>query len=36
MFFGGKGAEWASPKDQRAWFADVFGAVITRKNKSKP
>jgi len=36
-FFGGKGAEWASPKDQRAWFADVSGAVITRrKRKSKP
>ncbi|KAG6855726.1 hypothetical protein H0H87_011600 [Tephrocybe sp. NHM501043] len=27
-FFGGKTAEWASPKDQRAWFADISGAIL--------
>ncbi|KAJ7069302.1 polysaccharide lyase family 14 protein [Mycena amicta] len=27
-FFGGHTAEWASPKDQRAWFADVTGAIV--------
>ncbi|KLO04817.1 hypothetical protein SCHPADRAFT_911425 [Schizopora paradoxa] len=33
-FFGGKGPDWASPKDQHAWFADVTGAIIVRKNES--
>ncbi|KAJ7643653.1 polysaccharide lyase family 14 protein [Roridomyces roridus] len=27
-FFGGHQVDWASPKDQRAWFADLSGAVI--------
>ncbi|GLB38112.1 hypothetical protein LshimejAT787_0411630 [Lyophyllum shimeji] len=27
-FFGGHSPEWASPKDQRAWFADVTGVVV--------
>ncbi|KAG5641309.1 hypothetical protein DXG03_005542 [Asterophora parasitica] len=27
-FFGGHTAEWASPKEQRAWFADVSGAIV--------
>ncbi|TDL16632.1 hypothetical protein BD410DRAFT_731150 [Rickenella mellea] len=27
-FFGGNKADWASPKDQKAWFAHVSGAVI--------
>ncbi|KAI0043009.1 polysaccharide lyase family 14 protein [Auriscalpium vulgare] len=27
-FFGGNSADWASPKDQRAWFASVSGAVV--------
>ncbi|KAH7912293.1 polysaccharide lyase family 14 protein [Hygrophoropsis aurantiaca] len=27
-FFGGKTPEWASPKDQKAWFADVSGGII--------
>ncbi|KAJ7617452.1 polysaccharide lyase family 14 protein [Mycena polygramma] len=27
-FFGGHTDEWASPKDQRAWFADLTGVVI--------
>ncbi|KAH7883456.1 polysaccharide lyase family 14 protein [Phlebopus sp. FC_14] len=27
-FFGGHTPDWASPKDQRAWFADVSGVVI--------
>ncbi|KDR72249.1 hypothetical protein GALMADRAFT_229073 [Galerina marginata CBS 339.88] len=27
-FFGGHGKDWASPKDQRAWFADVTGVII--------
>ncbi|KAF9007080.1 hypothetical protein BDQ17DRAFT_1423158 [Cyathus striatus] len=27
-FFGGHSDDWASPKDQRAWFADITGAVI--------
>ncbi|PPQ78581.1 hypothetical protein CVT26_005321 [Gymnopilus dilepis] len=28
-FFGGcHGKDWASPKDQRAWFADVTGAIL--------
>ncbi|XP_006460565.1 hypothetical protein AGABI2DRAFT_203648 [Agaricus bisporus var. bisporus H97] len=27
-FFGGHSAEWASPKDQRAWFADVTGVIV--------
>ena len=29
-FFGGSTSDWASPKDQSAWFADVSGAVISR------
>ncbi|EIN10588.1 hypothetical protein PUNSTDRAFT_64709 [Punctularia strigosozonata HHB-11173 SS5] len=28
-FFGGHGPDWASPKDQRAWFADISGAVLS-------
>lgn len=24
----GNKADWASPKDQKAWFADVSGAII--------
>ncbi|EIM80912.1 uncharacterized protein STEHIDRAFT_87240 [Stereum hirsutum FP-91666 SS1] len=27
-FFGGHTPDWASPKDQRAWFASVSGAVL--------
>ncbi|KAF7364797.1 Polysaccharide lyase family 14 protein [Mycena venus] len=27
-FFGGHQDDWASPKDQRAWFADLSGVVI--------
>ncbi|EPQ55437.1 hypothetical protein GLOTRDRAFT_129709 [Gloeophyllum trabeum ATCC 11539] len=27
-FFGGSSPEWASPKDQRAWFAGVSGAIL--------
>ncbi|PPR02089.1 hypothetical protein CVT24_011223 [Panaeolus cyanescens] len=27
-FFGGHSEEWASPKDQRAWFADVTGVIV--------
>ncbi|KAJ7143612.1 polysaccharide lyase family 14 protein [Mycena crocata] len=27
-FFGGHSDDWASPKDQRAWFADLTGVVI--------
>ncbi|KAL5529872.1 hypothetical protein ACEPAF_6129 [Sanghuangporus sanghuang] len=27
-FFGGHTADWASPKNQYAWFADISGAVI--------
>ncbi|KIK80505.1 polysaccharide lyase family 14 protein [Paxillus rubicundulus Ve08.2h10] len=27
-FFGGHTADWASPKDQRAWFADVSGVIV--------
>ncbi|KAJ7643701.1 hypothetical protein FB45DRAFT_987522 [Roridomyces roridus] len=27
-FFGGHSEDWASPKDQRAWFADLTGVVI--------
>ena len=28
-FFGGSTVDWATPVDQRAWFADVSGAIIT-------
>ncbi|EJD05556.1 uncharacterized protein FOMMEDRAFT_145058 [Fomitiporia mediterranea MF3/22] len=28
-FFGGSTSDWASPKTQKAWFADVSGAVIS-------
>jgi hypothetical protein len=24
----GHTAEWASPKDQRAWFSDISGVII--------
>ncbi|KAJ7464742.1 polysaccharide lyase family 14 protein [Mycena galericulata] len=27
-FFGGHTDDWASPKDQRAWFADLSGVII--------
>ncbi|KAF5392752.1 hypothetical protein D9757_000900 [Collybiopsis confluens] len=27
-FFGGSRPDWASPKDQHAWFADVTGVVV--------
>ncbi|TFK33788.1 hypothetical protein BDQ12DRAFT_707183 [Crucibulum laeve] len=27
-FFGGSTAEWASPKEQKAWFADLTGVII--------
>ncbi|KAF8514708.1 hypothetical protein BU17DRAFT_52395 [Hysterangium stoloniferum] len=27
-FFGGSTPDWASPRDQRAWFSSVSGAVI--------
>ncbi|KAI0333233.1 hypothetical protein GY45DRAFT_1368496 [Cubamyces sp. BRFM 1775] len=30
-FFGGSSPEWASPKTQRAWFANVSGAILTPK-----
>ncbi|KZT27188.1 polysaccharide lyase family 14 protein [Neolentinus lepideus HHB14362 ss-1] len=28
-FFGGSSPEWASTKDQRAWFAGISGAILT-------
>ncbi|KAF9007072.1 polysaccharide lyase family 14 protein [Cyathus striatus] len=28
-FFGGHTNDWASPKDQRAWFADITGTIIS-------
>ena len=28
FFTTGHGDDWASPKDQRGWFADVTGTVI--------
>ncbi|TDL19278.1 hypothetical protein BD410DRAFT_830416 [Rickenella mellea] len=28
IFFGGSTSDWASPINQKAWFADVSGAVI--------
>ncbi|KAI0628418.1 hypothetical protein C8Q77DRAFT_1076764 [Trametes polyzona] len=31
-FFGGHSSDWASPKEQRAWFSNVSGAII----KSSP
>ncbi|RPD58093.1 hypothetical protein L226DRAFT_546999 [Lentinus tigrinus ALCF2SS1-7] len=27
-FFGGNSPDWASPKDQRAWFANISGAIL--------
>ncbi|PIL32927.1 hypothetical protein GSI_05045 [Ganoderma sinense ZZ0214-1] len=27
-FFGGHTPDWASPKDQRAWFANISGAIL--------
>ncbi|KAH9856817.1 hypothetical protein C2E23DRAFT_749919 [Lenzites betulinus] len=30
-FFGGHSPEWASPKEQRAWFANVSGAILKPK-----
>ena len=27
----GNKPDWASPTDQRAWFADISGAVISRR-----
>ncbi|KIJ94831.1 polysaccharide lyase family 14 protein [Laccaria amethystina LaAM-08-1] len=27
-FFGGHAGDWASSKDQRAWFADVTGVIV--------
>ncbi|KAH9481930.1 hypothetical protein JR316_0006460 [Psilocybe cubensis] len=27
-FFGGHTKEWATPKDQRAWFSDVTGVIV--------
>ncbi|KZV81451.1 hypothetical protein EXIGLDRAFT_686001 [Exidia glandulosa HHB12029] len=27
-FFGGSSKDWGSPKDQKAWFADVSAAII--------
>lgn len=27
-FFGGHTEEWASPKDQKAWFRDVTGVIL--------
>lgn len=26
--FAGHSPEWASPKDQRAWFANISGAIL--------
>lgn len=28
-FFGGHTAEWASPKEQKAWFTNISGAVLS-------
>lgn len=28
-FFGGSTSDWASPKDQSAYFADISGAITT-------
>ncbi|KAI0827594.1 hypothetical protein BC628DRAFT_1367574 [Trametes gibbosa] len=30
-FFGGHSPDWASPKEQRAWFANVSGAILKPK-----
>ncbi|KAH9925888.1 uncharacterized protein BXZ73DRAFT_49672 [Epithele typhae] len=30
-FFGGHSPDWASPKDQRAWFANISGAILKRQ-----
>ncbi|GJF00127.1 hypothetical protein PsYK624_164060 [Phanerochaete sordida] len=27
-FFGGHSEEWASPKDQKAWFTNISGAIL--------
>ncbi|KXN87085.1 hypothetical protein AN958_09295 [Leucoagaricus sp. SymC.cos] len=27
-FFGGHTEDWASPKDQRAWFSDITGVIL--------
>jgi hypothetical protein len=27
-FLVGHGEDWASPKDQRAWFADITGTIV--------
>ncbi|OBZ65906.1 hypothetical protein A0H81_14112 [Grifola frondosa] len=27
-FFGGNSTDWASPKDQKAWFANISGAIL--------
>ncbi|KAG5719404.1 hypothetical protein E4T56_gene13457 [Termitomyces sp. T112] len=27
-FFGGHDESWASPKDQKAWFSDISGAIL--------
>ncbi|KDQ56220.1 polysaccharide lyase family 14 protein [Jaapia argillacea MUCL 33604] len=29
-FFGGNSPDWASPKDQRAWFGNVSGVIISQ------
>lgn len=31
-FFGGSTSDWASPQNQKAYFADVSGAIITGKS----
>jgi len=28
FLFAGSSDDWASPKDQRAWFADISGAIL--------
>ncbi|KAI0753561.1 hypothetical protein C8Q80DRAFT_1152879 [Daedaleopsis nitida] len=31
-FFGGHSPEWASPKGQRAWFANISGAIVESRH----
>ncbi|KAM5545157.1 hypothetical protein V8D89_001268 [Ganoderma adspersum] len=32
-FFGGHTPDWVSPKDQRAWFANISGAILQPAHK---
>jgi len=35
-FFGGHTQDWASPRDQRAWFASISGAVVSPTTRHGP